>query len=329
MDIQRELPGHILFDVGYAGSRNYDLEVSRSLNAMPNQYLSTSPFRDQTTINYLTQNLPNPFFGIPQFAGSTRGGSNTIARSVLLSPYPQFAGVSYFTYDGRGWYNALNVRVEKRFAYGFMTQMTYTFSKFLEATTLLNPGDVSPARAPSSQDYPHHVSIAGIFELPFGKGRHFFPHVRSVANVLLSNWQIAPIYTYQSGTALGFGNAILTCPLDQIPISGHNSDKIRQWFNTACFNRNTSQQLANNLITLSPRFGGIRGDSYNSWDASLIKDTYLRERVQFELRFEALNVFNQVNFANPNTSPTSAAFGQVTAQNNVPRHLQLSLRLKF
>jgi hypothetical protein len=42
-----------------------------------------------------------------------------------------------------------------------------------------------------------------------------------------------------------------------------------------------------------------------------------------------LNVFNQVNFANPNTSPTSTAFGQVTTQNNVPRHLQLSLRFKF
>jgi hypothetical protein len=53
------------------------------------------------------------------------------------------------------------------------------------------------------------------------------------------------------------------------------------------------------------------------------------ENLQLEFRFEALNVFNQVNFAAPNTSPTSAAFGQVTAQNNVPRHLQLSLRIKF
>jgi hypothetical protein len=329
MDIQREFPGQVVLDVGYAGSRNYDLEVSRSLSATPNQFLSTSPFRDQTTINYLTANMPNPFFGIPQFTGTTRGGSNTIARSVLLSPYPQFAGVSYYTYDGRGWYNALNVRVEKRFSRGFMTQMTYTFSKFLEATSLLNPGDALPARAPSSQDYPHHISIAGIYELPFGQGRHFLPNVHSVANVLLSNWQIAPIYTYQSGAALGFGNAILTCPLSAVPISGHNSDKIRQWFNTSCFNRNTAQQLANNLITLSPRFGGIRGDSSNSWDASLIKETPIKEKVQLELRFEALNLFNQVNFANPNTSPTSSAFGQVTAQYNVPRHLQLSLRLKF
>ena len=55
----------------------------------------------------------------------------------------------------------------------------------------------------------------------------------------------------------------------------------------------------------------------------------MKENLHLELRFEALNVFNQVNFAAPNTNPTNAAFGQVTAQNNVPRHLQLSLRVKF
>ena len=63
--------------------------------------------------------------------------------------------------------------------------------------------------------------------------------------------------------------------------------------------------------------------------SSLIKDTRIKERVELEVRVEALNVFNQVNFAAPNTTPTSTAFGQVTVQNNVPRHLQLSLRVKF
>jgi hypothetical protein len=328
-DIEQELPGHTLLDVGYASSRNYDLEVSRSLSALPDQYLSTLPSRDQTTINYLTANLPNPFFGVPQFAGTTRGGSSTIARSTLLSPYPQFAGVSYYTYDGKGWYDALNVRFEKRFSHGFMVQLNYTFSKYLEAVALLNPGDASPAKAPSSQDYPNHWSVAGIYEFPFGQGRHFLGHVHGVANVLLSNWQLAPIYTYQSGTALGFGDAIMTCPLSQIPISGKNTSKIYEWFNTSCFNRVSSQQLANNVVVNSARFGGIRGDSYNSWDASMIKNTPIKEGMSLEVRFEALNVFNQVNFANPNTSPTSTAFGQVTAQNNVPRHLQLSLRFKF
>jgi hypothetical protein len=80
---------------------------------------------------------------------------------------------------------------------------------------------------------------------------------------------------------------------------------------------------------MSPRFAGILSDAYNSWDASLIKNTRIRESKSVEFRAEALNVFNQVNFAAPNTTPTSTAFGQVTAQQNVPRHLQLSLRFKF
>jgi len=329
VDIEHEFPGHILLDVGYAGARDYDLEVSRSLSPLPDQYLSTLSTRDQTTINYLTANLPNPFYGVSQFAGTTRGSTNTIARSILLSPYPQFAGISYYTYDGKAWYDAANVRVEKRFSHGFTAQLNYTHSKYDEATGLLNPGDVSPAKAPSSQDYPNHWSVSGIYELPFGKGKPMLTHAHGVANILVANWQLAPIYTYQSGAAIGFGDAIMTCPLSEIPISGTNSSKVHHWFNTSCFNTNSAQQLANNLVTLSARFSGIRADAYNSWDASLIKNTPIKERTSLEIRFEALNVFNQVNFAAPNTSPTNSAFGQVTAQNNVPRHLQLSLRFKF
>ena len=48
IDIQRELPGRFVMSAGYLGSRGDDLEVSRSYKPFPNQYLSTSPVRDQT-----------------------------------------------------------------------------------------------------------------------------------------------------------------------------------------------------------------------------------------------------------------------------------------
>jgi len=97
------------------------------------------------------------------------------------------------------------------------------------------------------------VSISGIYEFPLGRGHRFLANAPSIVNLAVSGWQIAPIYTYQSGPPIGFGNSIVTCPLSQIPISGKNNDKVYQWFNTSCFNRVSSQQLANNLITLSPR----------------------------------------------------------------------------
>src|SRR5205807_6893232 len=114
-DIQRELPGTFVLSVGYLGSRGGDLEVSRSYKPLANQYLSTSPVRDQATINYLSANLPNPFAGIPQFAGTNLSGS-VISRPSLIAPFPQFSGVSYFTYDGQSWYDALNMKLEKRFS---------------------------------------------------------------------------------------------------------------------------------------------------------------------------------------------------------------------
>ena len=48
-----------------------------------------------------------------------------------------------------------------------------------------------------------------------------------------------------------------------------------------------------------------------------------------EFRFEALNVLNQVTFFGPNTTPNNTSFGQVTAQRNVPRHMQMTLRFQF
>jgi hypothetical protein len=309
------------------GARDRDLEIVRSLSALPNQYLSTTGVRDTATINYLTTNLPNPFT-TSQFNGSGRAGS-VIARSALLSPFPQFTSVSAYDYDGTASYNALNVRIEKRFSRGFMAQATYTFSKYIEATSYLNPGDILPTRAISNQDFPHHVSISGIYEFPFGHGKKFLGNDHTVLGVLAGGWQLAPVYTYQSGVALGFGNSILTCPISDVPISGKNNSKVYQWFNTSCFNRISSQQLANNLITLSPRFAGIRADAYNYFDVSLLKRTKVHEKLEVEFRVEALNVLNQVTFAAPNTSPTSTSFGQVTAQSNVPRRMQFTLRLQF
>jgi len=327
LDIQRELPGSFVMSVGYLGSRGTDLEVSRTLSALPNQYLSQSPARDQTTINYLSTNLPSPFAGIPQFSGTGLTGS-VISRSALLAPYPQFGGVSYYTYDGKSWYDALNVKFEKRFSHGYLVSMTYTFSKFIEATSLLNAGDAAPVRAISTQDFPHHIALSAVYELPFGRGRRLLPKLNSVAQALIGGWDTSYVYTYQSGPPIPFSNVILTGNLHDVPLP-NDQRSAERWFNTSVFNRNTAEQLASNLVTLSPRFAGIRSEAYNYWDMSLLKDVKLREKMTLEFRAEALNVFNQVTFGPPITSPTSTTFGQATAQRNVPRRIQLTLRLQF
>ena len=85
------LPGQSVLEVSYVGNRGVRQRISRNLDSLPNQYLSTSPFRDQATINLLSAQVPNPFY--PLLPGTSLSGT-TVARSQLLVAYPQFTGVS-------------------------------------------------------------------------------------------------------------------------------------------------------------------------------------------------------------------------------------------
>ena len=106
--------------VSYAGNRGTHLDAYHNLDALPDQYLSTSPVRNQTTINYLTTNLPNPFY--PLLPGT--GLANTIVpRTQLLLPYPQFTAVNMDTHQGYSFYNSLMVQAERRFGKGLTVQL--------------------------------------------------------------------------------------------------------------------------------------------------------------------------------------------------------------
>jgi hypothetical protein len=102
-----------------------------------------------------------------------------------------------------------------------------------------------------------------------------------------------------------------------------------KWFNTSCFNTNSSQQLANNLITLPARFSYIRGMALNVADLSGMKRFKISERVNVEMRWEFLNAFNHVWLGAPNTSPTSGAFGQSGTEQSSPRRVYWSGHITF
>jgi hypothetical protein len=137
------------------------------------------------------------------------------------------------------------------------------------------------------------------------------------------------VYQFQSGQALGFGNALFRGNLQDIPLpSGQRS--VERWFNTAAgFERDTAKQLAFNLVALSPRFSGLRRDGDNNWDLSVIKYFDLTEKVRIQFRGEFLNALNHPRFGNPVTNPTSSDFGVVTSERGYPRRIQLQLKLVF
>ncbi len=76
----------------------------------------------------------------------------------------------------------------------------------MQATEYLNAADAEPTKMISDLDVPHRLSVSGIFELPFGKGRRFLSDASGFLNALVGGWQVQGVYTYQTGFPVPFGN---------------------------------------------------------------------------------------------------------------------------
>jgi hypothetical protein len=346
MGIQRELGLGYVVEAAYVGNRGTHLEymsggniVNRNLNATPIQYLSTNPTRDQATINYLSQNVPNPFYDtdakatiLPAGAAGALTGVN-IARERLLRPFPGYDNVNMDEQEGWSWYHSFQTTVQKRFSQGYTMMWNYTYSRFMQGTELLNAADPRPTETISDLDRPHRLTVSGIYELPFGRNKPLGSDLNPVLSRIVSGWQVSGIYTYQSGAPLTFGNWIFKgddYKDIQIPKSERSIDR---WFNTdaSLWERNSGAQLASNVRTFPLRFDFLRADTDNAFDFSLIKYTAISEAKQLQLRADFMNAFNHPQFTSPDTNPTSANFGRIRAstQANYARRIQISLKFVF
>jgi len=309
-NLQRELPHRVLIDAGYLSSRGTKLGATQELNAVPAQYLSTSPLRDQAVINALSTVVANPFFGFPEFGGSSIQGQTT-TRAQLLRPMPHFTGVTTVTSAGASWYHAGVLRMEKRFSRGYSVQGSYTYSKAMEAVEYLNPSDTAPTHSISANDRTHSLSISGLYNLPFGRGRQWLKSNR-LLDLAFGGWSVQGIYQGASGLPLGFGNALFIGNIKDIPLP-KSQRTVDRWFNVdAGFERNSARQLANNIRTFPLRFSGVRSDGFNILNLSAGKSFRVTERVNLQFRAEAVDALNHPLFAAPNTTPTSGSFGQIT-----------------
>ena len=321
--VQRFLPGQFLIDASYVGTRNVHLGAGRNINSTPAQYLSTLPVRDQKTIDSLTQTFPNPFYGLNSVSGTS------ISRANLLRPYPHFGDITVIQPNGYSWYHSLQVRVEKRFSQGYTLQVGYTFSKYMQATEYLNPTDPTPYRAISDNDRPQVLTMSGVYELPFGRGRHFGSSMASPLQVIFGGWQLNGTVVRQAGAPLGFGNIIFTGDIKNIALTKDERSPDR-WFNTdAGFEKSSSKQLASNVRTFPLRLSGVRSDGQSTWNFSLSKNFTVWEQVKAQFRIETYNTMNHPSFANPNTTVTNSSFGVVTQANSEPRNWQFALKLMF
>jgi hypothetical protein len=323
---QRELPGAWMGEASYVGNRGTRLEITRDINALPNQYLSTSPTRDQANITFLDANIPNPFAGQLEITGGLNNANYSRAQSLL--PFPYYGALNTTTNQGYSWYHSLQASVQKRFSHGYTVLGSYTWSKFMEALTYMNPADPMPVEMISPFDRPHRLSVSALYELPFGRGKAFLNSENGVLSRIVGGWQVNGIYTYQSGAPLSWGgNFPFTGRFSDIAIDNPTRER---WFNTdAGFNRAASQALARNLRTFPQYISATRSHRLSNVDFSIIKNTAINERVNVQFRGEALNAFNSPHFAGPEMNPTSANFGVVNGVQNYARRIQLGARLVF
>jgi len=327
--VQRELPQRIVIEAAYVGNRGTKIGVGRESDPVPRQYLSTSPARDQTTIDFLSAQVSNPFSGLSEFAGSGLSGVRT-SRGQLLRPHPHFSSIASDLPLGYSYYHSLQTRVEKQFSKGLTFLATWTWSKFMQATEFLNDTDPSPKKSVSDQDYTHRFVLSSIYELPLGRGKPLAGNAGAWVNHLIGGWQLQGWFEGQTGEALGFGNSILYGSLKDIPLPVSQRSAER-WFNTeAGFERDARRQLASNIRTLCMRFSGIRADGINNWDLSLFKNFRLREGVKAQFRLESFNALNHVQLGGPNTSPVSTAFGTITGEKgHGQRQVTLAVKVMF
>jgi len=325
LGLQQELPWQFLIEASYVGAHGHNLPVVTQLNGVPNQYLSTSPVRDDATNNRLTQQVPNPFAGL--LPGTGLNGAN-VARSQLLRPYPQFTSVQATDTIGESQYHALQGRVERRMANGFTIQVAYSWSRTMIETGYLNDADTELERVISNFDRAHTFVSSGLVELPFGRNRRFGSNWSGVTNTLLGGWQIGYIFKAQSGAPLGFGNFLFADGMGVGDILADNPT-VDQWFNVNAFNRITAQQLVSNVRTQPSRFAEVRGPGYAVVDLSVLKNVRLGGSNQLQFRLESYNTLNRANLQNPSTAVTSTALGTITAQNGLPRQLQIAVRFSF
>ncbi len=335
-DIQRQLAGNFVLSGGFIGSRGIHLpQDGRNVNQLHPIYFSQG--------SALNQNVANPMYNR---GGVLNVGNPTIARSQLLMPFPQFTGISSnsaATNTSR--YTAFYAKVQRRFAQGMTVLGTYTWSRNMDQAygTIANSYSTAPAGPQNAYDLaseyglslshtPHRLSLAGTYELPFGKGKPFLSSNRFL-DYAVGGWSANVVSVIQSGYPLAISqpnnnsvagagtqrpNATGTSPSVDAPFA----KRLDGWINPSAFSQTPQFAFGNVGRVIS-----LRGPGQINFDVSLFKTFSIRETLKAQFRAEALNISNTPTFYGPNTTFTNPSFGLITSQANYPRLIQLGVRV--
>lgn len=303
-DIQRELPWHVLAQVGFTSSAGRHLYENVQYNQIP--------------------------IATVQAAG---GGTQS------MRPYPNYANIGYFLEGQSTSYNAFLTQAEKRYASGLMLRAAFTWSKFIDVQddnfSGLFPQDqynMKAERGISLANIPTRLVTAAVYDLPFGPGRAYLQ--KGLVSQVIGNWQLAGIFTVQSGQQVWIRSAnntsgtfsqLMRPNLTGSPFLPSSQRAAKQWFNTVAFSAPAALHFGS-----SPRSPNIQGPAWFNLDLNLHRDIQIpwKEQTKFELRGECFNCANHPNFLPPNGQQGTSTFGQITSAQPA-RTIQVSGKLWF
>ena len=358
--IQHQLPWSVLIDAEYIGRKGthlYAMGYSDQFDALPGNVAAA--FRAAPSY-YLAQ-VPNPFQEVLPDSPGLSGP--TIPRWKLYVPYPQYSsgsasGIgSSFVPWANSIYNAAELRIEKRFSGGVQFLFSYTFQKSIDDSSLGSSGysfltggsttSESAARDPNNlrldrslsvYSIPQIAQLSFVYQVPFGRHRKYGANVSAWADALLGGWQVNGIYRIDDGLPV----QLFLCGgcSTSLPTYGNQYPDLLATLQVAGTG-NLNQYFANPQVAVKPApysdgdaprvLANARIPGTDNLTASLFKETPLgfREGARLEIRLEAFNLFNRVQFGSPDTNVGDATFGQIAAQANQPRQVQVGLKLYF
>jgi hypothetical protein len=276
------------------------------------------------------------------------------ANANTNSFYPGFATNGTFIARAAATnYNGIQLNVERRFSEGFSLLANYTYSKCLgDARDMLDNG-IGSYRAPyvpgfgiaadyglCDIDVRQIVHVSGIYELPFGKNKHFL--TSGPGAWVLGGWSTNWIFFAQDGqpltipcsttNAAGLGCNALKQPGEN-PYAGHHN--AAQFLNPAAFANPPAATAASATVA---NLGGsptqVTGPPFRRLNFSLVRQFPAMRETFFEFRAEVFNLTNTPNFGQPGnlTFTNTNTFASISATRdnpNDPRELQFSLKYYF
>jgi len=255
-------------------------------------------------------------------------------------------GVDQVQTEAESEYNALQASLTKRFGHGLQFLASYTFSRSIDNASADNnvgaeselaplPGDqqnLATQIGPSDFDRTHRFVFSGVYDLP-----KFYQGSSHIARGVANNWETDGILTLQTGLPFSiicsdgsslnnYGYVVPGQPF--VTSSGSTVSRLNDYFNTAAFGG--CSELANIAPFGDAARNLLRGPGQKNVDFSLVKFFPITEKSQLQFRAEFFNIFNFVNFAQPNNNLfVPATFGKISATSAGPRIIQFAMKFSF